>query len=182
MNLIDYIKKILLTSIGSTLLLLLLLIFTEIMNPILIKWILFSFFISLVSSGILILQSYSPTLTKIHKLIIPLFGILLTIYFFLILFSAQFSSQIYYLIGLFIIYIMTIQLNILGWSKQKHTIGIKLLFLFSLLSNLFLSSIFFFKIDLYEIKPFLISSIFISLFILMIGVYIHNKRINKPID
>jgi len=182
MNLIDYIKKAVLTSIVSTLILLLSLIFTGLMNPLLIKWTLFSFFISLVSSGIHILHSYSLILTRIHKIILPLFGITLIIYFALILSSVYFSSQIYYLIGLFIIYIMTIQLNILGWSKQKHTIGIKLLFLFSLLSNLFLSSIFFFKIDLYEIKPFLISSIFISLFILMIGVYIHNKRINKPID
>jgi len=182
MNLFDYIRKILLTSIGATLLLLLLLIFTEIMNPTLIKWILFSFFISLISSGILILQSYSLILTRIHKIILPLFGITLIIYFALILSSVYFSSQIYYLIGLFIIFIMTIQLNILGWSKQKHTIGIKLLFLFSLLSNLFLSSIFFFKIDLYEIKPFLILSIFISLFILIIGVFIHNKRISTPVD
>jgi len=182
MNLIAYIKKTALISIASTLILTLSLIFTEIMNPVLIKWILFLFFTSLISSGILILHSYSLILTKIHKLVIPLFGIILIIYFALILLSVHFSSQIYYLIGLFIIYIMTIQLNILGWSKQKHTIGIKLLFLFSLLSNLFLSSIFFFKIDPYEIKPFLILSIFISLSILIICVFIHNKRINSPID
>ena len=177
MNFIYYIKKSVLFSILLTLILSLTLVFTELLNPTLIKWIAVVFFISLISSSLVILHNYSSSLSKMTKLFIPVFGLLLVIYLALILFSINFANQLPYLAGSFMIYVIFIQLNILGWSNKKHTIGIKLLFLLSLLSNLFLSSILFFKIDIYEIKPFLISAILISFFLLLIGIYIQNKKI-----
>jgi len=178
----NYIKNIAFTSIIITLTLVLWLVFTDVLNPVLIKWTAFSFYLSILSSGLIILNNYSLTLSKASRITITSFGIGLLIYFGLVLFSTSFSNQIYNLIGLSILFLMLIQLNILGWSKQNHSIGIKLLFLFSLLSNLFISSIFFFSIDLYEIKPFLISSILISFSLLIVGIIIHNKKVNHILD
>ena len=182
MKLIYYIKKTVLFSLILTAILTVWLIITDIMNPVLIKWIAFVFYISIISSGLIILENFSIKLSKFSKLTIPTFGFVLIVYFSLILFLASFSNQIMLLIGFSIIFLMSIQLNILGWSKSNHTFLIKLLFLVSLLTNLFLASIFFFKIDIYEIKPFLLLSTLISFSLLISGVLIHNKKEILQVD
>jgi len=182
MNVMNYMSKTVIFSILTTFVLLLTLLFTTILNPVLIKWIVLSFFLSIISSGLHILNTHSIIKSKIHTVFIPLFGFSLVIYLGFILFFINFANQFHGLIGLFIIFLMFIQLNILGWSTQKHTIWIKLLFLVSLVSNLLLSSIFFFKIDFYEIKPLLITSTLISFSLLIIGIIIHNKRVNHSLD
>jgi hypothetical protein len=182
MELTYYIKKTVLVSLIITAILTVWLMLTDFMNPALIKWIAFTFYISIISSGLIILQNFSIKLSKFSKLTIPVFGFGLVVYFILILFLPDFSNQILNLIGFSIIFLMSIQLNILGWSKTNHTFLVKLIFLISLLTNLFLASVFFFKIDMYEIKPYLLVSILISFSLLIIGVLIHNKKEIPQID
>lgn len=182
MKFINYIKKTFLVSLVLTAILILWLVFTDLMNPTLIKWIGLTFYISIISSGLIVLQNFSMMLSKFSKLTLPAFGFALIIYFALTLFITSFSSQLMNLVGFSILFLMSIQLNILGWSKVNHTFFIKLLFLISLLTNLFLASIFFFKIDLYELKPFLLLSVLISFSLLITGVLIHNKREISQVD
>lgn len=177
-----YLKKINLFSIISTLILSIALFFTDILNPVLIKWIALLFYISVISSSLLLLFKYSKTLSKTTELIIKLFSLFLIILFTLTLFIRSLSPYWNTIIGLSIIFLMVVQLNILGWSKSRHHFSTKLLFLLSLISNLFLSSIFFFKIDFYEIKPFFILSILISASLLLLGVFIQTKKLSKSVD
>lgn len=69
-----------------------------------------------------------------------------------------------------IIYLLIIQLNILGWAKQNHSFLLKIAFTIILLSNLFLASVFMFKINLYVLRPYLIATVMISIVFLIIGV------------
>ena len=82
----------------------------------------------------------------------------------------SFLSKWNELIGITIIYLLIIQLNILGWSKKEHSFLLKIAFFVILICNLFLAFVYFFKIDVFNIRPFLIITVILSVLFLIIGV------------
>ncbi len=129
------------------------------------------FYASIIFSGNALLIKYANTTHQKIKLSIIIIGFLLIGFSFLVFFDViSFISQWNLLIGLSIIYLLIIQLNILGWAKENHSFLLKIAFTIILISNLFLASVFLFKINIYALRPYLIATTIISIAFLIIGI------------
>ena len=181
MNLYKYIQRINVSSILISIVLIIVLQIVNTLSPTLIKWIALLLTISIVSSGLIILIKFSKKLSKNTLYVITSLGIFIIIFSLLILFSKHMVELWNILLSVFIIFLLMIQLNTLGWSITNHHFLIKILFLISLISNLFLASVFLLKLGIYEIKPYFTAALLISFIIQMIGVFIQNKTSNTKL-
>ena len=137
----------------------------------------FLFYASILLSGNYIVISFTnKTSIRILRLI-TLFDLILIVFSGLILFDIiSFSDSWHIILGISILYILIIQLTILGWSNDKHTILHKILFLIVLLTDLFLASIFLFKLDVFELQPLIMTSLIISGLFLFVSTFINSKK------
>jgi hypothetical protein len=137
----------------------------------------FLFYTSILLSGnFVVIQFTNKTSLKTLR-IITFLNLILIIFSGLILFDTiLFSSAWQILLGVSILYILTIQLTILGWTNDNHSIFHKVLFLIILLTNLFLASVFLFTIDTFELQPLILTSVIISALFLFVSTYINSKK------
>jgi hypothetical protein len=131
----------------------------------------FVFYISIILSADLLLIRYANTTKDNLKTIIIYMSIGLMTFASLTIFDIiAFSNLWHILLGITIVFLLIIQLNILGWSQEKHSLILKLAFFIVLISNLFLATVFLFKIDFYTFKPILIGTTITSVLFLLVGV------------
>lgn len=96
-----------------------------------------------------------------------------------------FTASIFWhiLIGTSVLFLLAVELQLLGWTKTKQPLLVKLIFLLSILSNLFLAFILFFKVALLSLYPIIIGACVISILVLFYGLYIRKPNhieLNKP--
>jgi len=138
----------------------------------------FLFYTSILLCGNFILNYYNTKISDRVIVLITFFNFGLIIFSGLILFDIiPFSKYWHIIIGISILYFLSIQLNLLGWSTNKHSLLNKIVFLIVLLCNIFLASVFLFKLENFEFKPFILIAIIISVIFLFIGVYNSSKKI-----
>ena len=178
-QIIKYLKTF---SIITTIILVLIMFFGSILNALLIKFTLISFYTSIITSGLVILKKYATSLKPIVFKLITIFGCLLIIFLVSILFSSDLLKLWELFFGLNLLFILIIQLNILGWSKPKHHILYKTLFFLAIVTNTFLASIFFFNISLSELKPIILIAIITSFVIFIIGVTTKKEPLTQKND
>ena len=144
----------------------------------LLKLATFLFYSSILLSGNYILITFSKSTSKKVVQFITLFDFLLIIFSGLVLFDIiSFSDTWHLIIGISMLYILSIQLNLLGWSKEKHSLIHKIMFLIVLVSDLFMASIFLFKIDDYGYRPLIITSLLLSALFLLLGIYFNTRKV-----
>ena len=174
-----HIKIINLSLIILSIILLSIIIFFGNINTLLLKSTIITFYSSLIVSGLIILNTYTPTLKRKTIIGIQSYVVFLILFALTIFFSESFFDKTWNILTtLTLVYILIIQLNILNWSGKSHTFLNKILFLLSLVSNIFLASIFLFKIDFYELKTSIISSFIISFSVFIIGLLTPNNKAN----
>ncbi len=79
-------------------------------------------------------------------------------------------------ISLAIIYLLMIELQLIGWTDIKQSISVKITFLLALVSNAFLAYIFIFKIPRQELIILLYSASFVSILMLFYGIYFYQSK------
>ncbi len=136
----------------------------------------FLFYSSIILSGNALLIKYANTTHHKIKASIIILGFALIIFSIFVFFDfISFISKWNFLIGLSVIYLLIIQLNILGWAKENHSFLLKIAFAIILISNLFLASVFFFKLNTYTLRPYLIGTTIISILFLILGIIVTPK-------
>jgi len=136
----------------------------------------FSFYASIILSGNALLIKYANTAHQSIKISIIIVGfILITFSAFVFFDIISFISKWHILIGLSVVYLLIIQLNILGWAKENHSFLLKVAFTIILISNLFLASIFFLKLNVYTLRPYLIGTTIVSILFLILGIIVTPK-------
>ena len=109
------------------------------------------------------------SLTIINLCVIG-FGILT---FFNIL---PFKNLWHILVGAGILFLLAVQLQILGWSKPKHNILTKIIYALVLMSNLFLAALFIFKLDYYQLNILVYITTFIGIASIFYGIYFCSSK------
>lgn len=138
----------------------------------------FVFYISIILSADLLLIRYANTTKNSLKTVIIYVSASLITFASLAIFDIiTFSSLWHILLGLTIIFLLIIQLNILGWAQEKHSLILKLAFFVVLISNLFLATVFLFKIDFYTFRPIIIGTTITSIVFLLVGVINTPKEV-----
>lgn len=137
-------------------------IYQNVVNASLVKINLFFLYTSF-----LVLSNFLFSTTFQHKksslIILTIVDLVLLTFAFLTIYDIiNFIAYWHILIGVTLFYLMIIQLNLIGWSHNKHTLFQKILFLLMLLSNLFLVSLFLFKINLYVFQPVLVTATIVA--------------------
>jgi hypothetical protein len=164
------------SSILLTLICIATLVFLNDISSTLVLFTTFLLYSSIILSGNTLLIKYANTTHQKIKTSIILLGFILIGFSFFVFFDIiSFISKWNLLIGLSVIYLLIIQLNILGWARENHSFLLKIAFTIILISNLFLASIFFFRLNIYSLRPFLIGTILISIVFLIIGVIVTPK-------
>ena len=144
----------------------------------LLKFTAFTFYASILLIGNTILFKYDSKITETVIKLITFFDFGLITFSGLILFDIiPFTESWHVIIGITIFYLLSIQLNLLGWSTNKHNILHKIVFLMVLLANLFIAAVFLFKINQFEYRPYILIAICISLFFFFVGVFNHRKKV-----
>jgi len=151
-------------------------IYQNVINANLVKINLFFLYTSF-----LVLSNFLFSTTFLHKksslIILTIVDILLLTFAFLTIYDViNFIAYWHILIGVTLFYLMIIQLNLIGWSHNEHTLFQKILFLLMLISNLFLVSLFLFKINLYIFQPLFVAATITALVSLLLGYFIQNKN------
>lgn len=98
----------------------------------------------------------------------------------LIIFFGWFGSSVLWhiIIGGSIIYLLLIELQLLGWTNNKQSIFVKIIFAIAFISNLFLASLFLFKIPIAFLKPLIFSASIFSILALFYGLYYYQPNLN----
>jgi len=136
----------------------------------------FLFYSSIILSGNALLIKYSNTTHQKVKVSIIILGFILIAFSVFVFFDIiSFISKWNLLIGLSILYLLIIQLNILGWAKENHSFLLKIAFAIILMSNLFLASVFFFKLNIFTLRPYILGTTLASILFLIIGVVVTPK-------
>ncbi len=136
----------------------------------------FLFYASIILSGNALLIKYANTTHQKIKASIIILGFLLIGFSVFVFFDfISFISKWNFLIGLSVIYLLIIQLNILGWAKENHSFLLKIAFAIILITNLFLSTVFFLKLNIYALRPYLIGTTIISVAFLVLGIIVTPK-------
>ena len=101
----------------------------------------FLFYVSILFSGnYIVIQFTNKTSIRTLRLITFL-NLILIVFSGLILFDTlSFETSWHIVLGVSILYLLTIQLTILGWTNENHSILHKILFLIILLTKLFASA------------------------------------------
>ncbi len=82
-----------------------------------------------------------------------------------------FSSSWHILVGLGIVYLLTVQLQLLGWSGSRHSLLDKIIFTIVLVSNIFLAAIFIFRLDYFQLEALTYVAVAIAILSLLYGLY-----------
>lgn len=140
----------------------------------------FLFYTSILLSGNYVVIHFTNKTSLRTLRIITFLNLILITFSGLILFDTiPFTSSWHIIIGITMLYILVLQLTILGWTNDNHTILHKVLFLIILLTNLFLASVFLFKIDVYQLQPLILVSVLVSAIFLIASTYINSKKAKK---
>ncbi|MFK8038004.1 MAG: hypothetical protein AB8B74_06930 [Crocinitomicaceae bacterium] len=147
-------------------------------NPVLIKSLFFFGFSSTVAllMGLLITECHTcpPFLEKLLFYI----GLSLILCAFVIFFGLFGTGMLWHvIISAGIIYLLMVELQLLGWTDIKQSILIKITFAIALLSNLFLAYIFLFKVSTLSLKPIIFSASALSIISLFYGLYIYQVKV-----
>jgi hypothetical protein len=167
------ISPLAIVSVCSTILCALtLLFFQDNFQAIVLKLTCFLFYISitLVGNSILI-STANRTPASIINIITFVNGSLIVCASLILLDILSFINLWHIVIGISILYITSIQLNLLGWSNNKQTIINKVYFFLILCVNLFLACIFFLKVSHNVLDPFILIAIIISACFFILGNY-----------
>jgi len=84
------------------------------------------------------------------------------------------------LVGIGILYLLSIQLQLLGWSGKKHNLIYKVIFLLVLISNLFLAALFLFQLDFHQLRPAVYGAVGVSIFAIFYGLYFNGFDSTDP--
>lgn len=164
-------------SVVLTIILALLVLFQISLDPILIKSLLFFGFSSTISLLMYLLMTQCHTCPpRLEKLLFYV-GFSLIISAFIIFFGWFGASILWHtLIGAGVIYLLMVELQLLGWTNIKQSILIKITFGIALVSNIFLASIFLFKMPAISLKPLIFSATTLSILCLFYGIYHYQPK------
>ncbi|PZE17933.1 hypothetical protein DNU06_04760 [Putridiphycobacter roseus] len=98
-------------------------------------------------------------------------------YALLVLFNVlSFEKAWFILIGLSILFLLAIELQLLGWTIKQQPFYMVILIALSLLSNLFIAFLFLFKLSFPVLIPFVYLSGTISMLIFFYGLYFYQPK------
>ncbi len=165
-------------SVGLTILLGILVTFQLSLHPVLIKSLLFFGFSSTIALLMYLLITQCRTCPpKLEKLLIYT-GIGLIMGALIVFFGWFGTSRLWHvIIGIGVIYLLMVELQLLGWTHIKQNILIKLTFAIALVANLFLAYIFLFKIPIIALKPFIFGASILSILSLFYGIYYYQPKV-----
>ncbi len=166
-----------LTVLSTILGILTILFFQDNFKSIILKLTCFLFYCSILLIGNLILISNTKSTSKVIVNIITAIDASLIILGLLILLDVlSFINFWHTILGISILYITSLQLNLLGWSQHKHAIINKIYFFLILCVNLFLAAIFFLKLNRNILDPFILIAVIISACFFVLGTYSASRK------
>ena len=169
-----------LTSLISSVLTVSLFAFVYFQNNIsstLVQFGLFFLFTSALGFGNLALWEFNSSASGQLKKILTVINFSLVFFAGLISFNIiPFGSTWHILTGLGIIYLLTVQLQLLGWSYERQSLLNKIVLALVLLSNLFLAALFIFRLDYYQLRPLIILSVLIAILAIFYGLYFSSNK------
>lgn len=178
------IQTIRISAIASffiTLALIIVVSFLDGINSFLIKTLFVTTFITACLTGDIIILSLKKQISDtIQKQIIYASLALITFAFLVFYNILSFSNLWNIAVGFGVIFLMVIQLQINGWSLQKQSLISKIIFAFILIANLFISVVFFLKLNFYQLEwPLYLSSLISILSIFYGYIFYQNKLIQE---
>lgn len=180
MKIAKIISKTTLLTIILTIISVIVMSFQDNFHAHLFKLATFFFYSSILLSGNYVLVTFAKSTSPKIIQLITISDFFLIVFSGLVLFDIiPFSTSWHLILGISILYILSIQLNLLGWSGNKHSIIHKMIFLIVLLSDLFLASIFIFKINNYGFRPLIITCVILSTLFLLVGIYFNSRKIKS---
>jgi hypothetical protein len=141
------------------------------------KLLFFSGYVSIIFSLMYVLIHFCSTCPiKLERILIFIGFLIAGLGFitFFGLFNANLIWNISIAIG--IVYLLMIELQLLGWTDLKQNIRVKITFAIALVSNFFLAYIFLFKVPTLTFKPFIYIAAILSVLALFYGVYIYQSK------
>ncbi|MBN4071087.1 hypothetical protein JYT72_01125 [Crocinitomix catalasitica] len=130
---------------------------------------------SLALVGCYTLQTFCPNVNKMAKTGIFMIGGVILLAGALISFGMiEFLSSINWLISLGVIFLMLVQLQLLGWGSKTGSIA-KISSLVIILSNLFLAIFFITKLEYAELEIWIHVSVLCSLIAFILGLLLVTK-------
>jgi len=177
MHLFKWVKHATLISISLSIMMLIIMFIRSEFSGAEIKSAMFLVYASALFSLNYILITYCYTIPKNIKKILVYTGLGLIVFAALIIFNILAFNQFWnVLVGLSILFLLAIELQLLGWSMKKQPFTSILMLCLSLLSNLFIATLFFFKLSFYFLTPFIYISGVVSMLIFFYGLYFYQPK------
>ncbi len=177
MNIFKWVKIATIIAIPSSILFLLFVFIRNEYAGFEIKSSMFLIYTSMLLSLNYILIEYCYTIPKTIKKVLVLIGLGLILFAAVVLFNLlPFEHFWFIIIGLSILFILAIELQLLGWTIKQQPFYLVLLLALSLLSNLFIAILFFFALSFPFLNPFIYISGVVSLLIFFYGLYYYQPK------
>ena len=145
--------------------------------PILFKLFLFTSYTSFILALMYALVHYCKTCPDKFKRMLIFAGFSVILVGFITFFGI-FNTYAFWniTVSLAILYLLMIELQLIGWTDVKQSIKVKITFAMALVSNLFLAYIFMFKISNHSLLTFIYTAGLTSIAMLFYGIYFYQPE------